>query len=94
MFKLVIMEGVPKSSLEMAPGRLPARLFFFDAPENYQPPSTPNTLFLCTDQTLVYTSFFADFGPGTESIIVRLLGICFVWHRAKRFGNQRSSIHW
>jgi cell division cycle 14 len=57
------MEGVPKSSLEMAAGRLPARLFFFEAPENYQPPSTPNTLFLCTDQTLAYTSFFADFGP-------------------------------
>ena len=37
--------------------KLPTPLYFFVAPENYTPPSSSTTLFLCTDESLKYTSF-------------------------------------
>jgi cell division cycle 14 len=60
------MSGVvlPKGAMQILPNqKLPAPLYFLVAPENFSPPSSTTTLYLCTDESLQYTSFFADFGP-------------------------------
>ncbi len=41
----------------------PAPLFFFTTSEGFEPPSHPKFLYFTTEKTLVYTAFFADFGP-------------------------------
>ena len=56
--------ALPKGAMQiLSTQKLPTPLYFFVAPENYTPPSSSTTLFLCTDESLKYTSFFADFGP-------------------------------
>ena len=48
--------------LSVAEG-LPAPLVFFTAREEYEPAPNQLWLYLCTDKSLVYTAFFADYGP-------------------------------
>ena len=56
--------ALPKGAIQILPGqKLVAPLYFLVAPENYSPPSSSTTLYLYTDESLEYTSFFADFGP-------------------------------
>ena len=38
-------------------------LYFLNVDENFKPPQSDRYLFFTTDNTLVYTAFFADFGP-------------------------------
>lgn len=55
--------AMPKGAMRILPGELPSDLYFFVAPTGYSPPSSSSTLYLYTDNTLMYTSFFADYGP-------------------------------
>jgi Dual specificity protein phosphatase, N-terminal half len=41
----------------------PDHLYFLVTEEGYRPPASSKYLYLNTDSTLVYTAFFADFGP-------------------------------
>jgi cell division cycle 14 len=54
---------MPRGAMTILPGDLPANLYFLVAPEGYKPPSSSTTLYMYTDESLKYTSFFADFGP-------------------------------
>jgi len=48
--------------LSVAEG-LPAPLYFFVTRESFVPAVNPKWQFLTTDKSLLYTAFFADFGP-------------------------------
>jgi cell division cycle 14 len=87
------MTGIPTGSIEIAPGKLPCQLWFFTAPKGYTPPSQSTFFFLNIDTELVYTSFFADFGPLDLGLTVKYCQQldCLIKQAVKE---QKSVVHY
>ncbi len=49
------------------------KFYFLEVPDGFSPPNkTPHIpLYYCMDNTLIYTAFFADFGPLDLGLIYR-----------------------
>ena len=50
---------------------IPRKLYFYSAPESFSPPQSSGSIFYCTDESLIYTAFFADFGPLSLGLIAK-----------------------